>query len=95
MRVIRGVVGLGMGLTPLLPPNFLVSNGTTSYTHLLSPHRKAIRLSTPTNPSSKAPPSNWPGTKAPLHAPQNARRPGVAIRSHLGVTRAKWGLDLD
>ena len=59
MRVIRGGVGLGMGLTPLLPPNFLVSNGATSYPHLLSPHRKATRLSTP-NPSPKGLPSNWP-----------------------------------
>ena len=76
MRVIRGGVGLGMGLTPLLPPNFLVSNGTTSYPHLLSPHRKAIRLSTPTIPSSKAPPSNWPGTKAPFMPRKMPADPG-------------------
>ena len=40
-----------MGLTPLLPPNFLVSNGATSYdAHPLSYDRKAKRLSTPTHP---------------------------------------------
>ena len=88
MRVIRGGVGMGMCLTPLLPPNFLVSNGATSYdAHPLSYDRKAKRLSTP-NPSPKD--LQLAATKAP----QNAHsRPGEAIRSHLGVTRAKWGLD--
>ena len=41
-----GLGGLGMGLPPHLPPNFLVSNGATSYPHLLSPDRKAAKLST-------------------------------------------------
>ena len=90
MRVIRGGVGLGMGLTPLLPPNFLVSNGATSYPHLLSPTARPQGF--PPQPIPKGSSLQLAPLK-PLHAPQNARRPVEAIRSHLGVTRAKWGLD--
>ena len=93
MRVIRGGVGLGMGLTPHLPPNFLVSNGATSYPHLLSPDRKATRLSTPTHPQRVFPPIG--PTKAPscpAKCPQTRGGHKKPLRSNKGQVGSGLGL---
>ena len=94
MRVIRGGVGLGMGLTPLLPPNFLVSNGATSYPHLLSPTARPQGFPQP-NPSPKGLPSNWPGTKVPscpAKCPQTRGGHKKPLRGNKGQVGSGLGL---
>ena len=93
MRVIRGGVGLGMGLTPLLPPNFLVSNGATSYPHLLSPTARPQGFPPPTHPQRVFPPIG--PTKAPscpAKCPQTRGGHKKPLRGNKGQVGSGLGL---